>query len=216
MKLLCISCSNVLHKGPDSASTRVCHLVEQLARQSQPELVTTTLSLVDFKLKNCLFCGQCRDAGRCTSDEQFNALYAQLCASDRIVLVVPFYAIVPAKLTMLLEKLNQIFYTAWLRNPDEPSALRGKKVVLVAHGGSNLTDNPEAAQNYRALLLKPLNYCWNSLGTELIGPEVDAVKGIVFGVTGYETVDGAVFPEMVHDWQGIEELLTPLAAELVS
>ena len=127
MKILCVSCSNVQHKRNESASTKVCELAAEIARRKHESIAVETIRLVDYKLSNCIFCGQCMKDGRCVYDEDFNQIYHKMKESDRVVLVVPFYSVIPSKLIVIMEKVNQLYYTAWLKNPDKSFAFSGKR-----------------------------------------------------------------------------------------
>ena len=215
MNVLCVSCSNVLHRRTESASTKVCALIKEIVQERQTSIHVKTLRLVDYKLSNCVFCGQCLHAERCVYDEEFNQIYQKLKESDRIVLVVPFYSVIPSKLTMIMEKLNQIYYTAWLKNPDRAFALRGKKIAVIAHGGSVLRDNPNAQQVYTSLLLQPLHYSLTSFGFDVVGLDGDRAQGTTFGVEGYDNREDAIFPDMIHNWTEIKETISPLVDQLI-
>ncbi len=107
MKILCVSCSNVHHKKNASASTQVCELVREIIQKRDTSILVEVLRLVDYDLANCIFCGQCMENAQCIYDEDFNHIYQQPIESDGVILVVPFYSIIPSKLTMITEKLNQ-------------------------------------------------------------------------------------------------------------
>ena len=184
MKILCVSCSNVHHKKNESASTKVCELVAEIARRQPESIDVETIKLVEYKLSSCIFCGQCLKEERCVYDENFNQIYQKMKKSDRIILVVPFYSVIPSKLIVIMEKVNQLYYTAWLNNPDTAFAFSGKKIAVIAHGGSILHDNPDTVKVYRNLLLKPLNYSLTSFGFDVVGLDGDNVKGAIFGVVG--------------------------------
>ena len=215
MKILCVSCSNVRHKKNESASTKVCELVAEIARRKQESIAVETIQLVDYKLSNCIFCGQCQKDERCVYDEDFNQIYQKVKESDRVILVVPFYSVIPSKLIVIMEKVNQLYYTAWLKNPDTTFAFRGKKIAVIAHGGSVLHGNPDVVKVYRSLLLKPLNYSLTSFGFDVVGLDEDIVKGALFGVEGYINRDDVIFPDMVHNWDTVKDTISPLVNKLI-
>jgi len=215
VRLLCISCSNVLHKKDESASTRVCDLVKEIAQERLGSVQVETLRLVDYDLSNCTFCGHCLEGGQCIYDDAFNQIYHKMRESDRVILVVPFYSVVPSKLTMIMEKVNQIYYTAWLKNPDQAFTLRGKKAAVIVHGGSVLQDNPQAQKAYQDLLLKPIVYSLTAFGFDVVGLDGDDAKGVLFGVEGYTDRDDAIFPDMVHNWETIRDTISPLVSRLI-
>jgi multimeric flavodoxin WrbA len=190
-------------------------LIKEIVQERQGSIHVETIRLVDYKLSNCIFCGQCLHAEQCIYDEDFNQIYQKLKESDRIVLVVPFYSVIPSKLTMIMEKVNQIYYTAWLKNPDLAFALRGKKIAVIAHGGSVLQDNPNVEQVYRSLLLQPLHYSLTSFGFDVVGLDGDHVQGRTFGVEGYDNREDAIFPDMIHNWIEIKDTISPLVDQLI-
>jgi hypothetical protein len=114
-----------------------------------------------------------------------------------------------------MEKVNQLYYTAWLKNPDTAFALIGKKVAVIAHGGSVLPDNPDIVNVYRNLLLKPLHYSLRSFGMDVVGLDGNSDKGVLFGVDGYNNKEEEIFPDMVHNWNAIKETITPLVNQLI-
>jgi multimeric flavodoxin WrbA len=215
MEILCVSCSNVLQKKNESASTKVCELIREIVQEKQGSIQVETIRLVDYTLSNCIFCGQCLHGEQCIYDDDFNQIYQKIKESDRIILVVPFYSVIPSKLTMIMEKVNQIYYTAWLENPGQEFTLSGKKITVIAHGGSVLQDNPNAGKIYQNLLLKPLEYSLTSFGFDIVGLDEDSVKGTIFGVESYSNRDDAIFPDMIHNWSAIKDTISPLVNKLI-
>lgn len=213
MKILCISGSNVQHKWDGSASTKTCQIVERIIEEkSATKIDRETIALLDFNLTPCIFCGKCVENSKCAYDEDFNAIYSKIENSDGIFVVVPHYAIIPAKLTMMMEKLNQIYYTAWIRDPNAKSALAGKKVAIVGHGGSD----ERGFDHYKESIIKPLNHLFGSLQFQVIGIDDQTPKGVVFGVTGMNETEESIFPDMVHDWKEIEEKIAPLVLAIIN
>ncbi|MFX0115584.1 MAG: flavodoxin family protein [Candidatus Hodarchaeota archaeon] len=213
MKILCLSGSNVQHKRDSSASTKTCLMIERLIGEiSLEKIERETIALLDYNLAPCIFCGKCIEISKCAYDEDFNAIYSKIEKSDGLFVVVPHYAIIPAKITMIMEKLNQIFYTAWLRDPNAKFALAGKKVAIVGHGGSD----EKSFDHYKECIIKPLNYLFGSLQFQVIGIDDQRPKGVVFGVTGMNETEESIFPDMVHDWNEIEEMIAPLVFKIIN
>ncbi|MFX0115394.1 MAG: hypothetical protein ACFFB3_12665 [Candidatus Hodarchaeota archaeon] len=127
-------------------------------------------------------------------------------------MVVPHYAIIPSKLAKIMEKLNQVFYTAWIRDPNAKFALAGKKVAIIGYGGSDET----GFDHYKENILKPLNFLFGSLQFQVIGIDDQTPKGIVLGVMEMNENDKSIFPDTVHDWKEIEEKIAPLANEIIN
>ncbi|MFQ5979159.1 MAG: flavodoxin family protein [Candidatus Heimdallarchaeota archaeon] len=207
MRTLCISASNVQHKKKSSTSTETCSLVEKIITEDSSQAIEQeTIALLDYTLAPCIFCGKCSTSSKCTYDDAFNSIYSKILKSDVIFVVVPHYAIIPAKLTIIMEKLNQILYTAWIRDPNSKFELAGKRVGIIGHGGGD----ERSFQHYENCILKPLNYLFASLQFKVVGIDDQQPKGIVFGVTGMEETNESIFPDIVHDWQQIKEKITPL------
>jgi multimeric flavodoxin WrbA len=192
----------------------VCELAEKIACRQREGVVTETLQLCDYKLANCIFCGRCADEGRCAYDAGFNAVFQKLCQSDAFILVVPFYSVIPSKVTMLMEKINQLAYTAWIKHPQAQFTLAGKRAAIIAHGGSVLRDNPAATINYTELLLKPLNYSLKSLGLDVVGPGDENALGVVFGIERFAESEDSIFPDMLHNWEEVEAVISPLVTRI--
>ena len=55
--------------------------------------------------------------------------------ADYLFFVSPHYAPIPAKLCMLLEKMEQITFLHWWRDETYQSELFGKLAGIISHGG---------------------------------------------------------------------------------
>ncbi|MFW9924438.1 MAG: flavodoxin family protein [Candidatus Thorarchaeota archaeon] len=206
MRILCLSSSNVLHRKENSASTKICELIGKIISEKDSSIGVEILKLQDYNFSPCIFCGKCQDSIECPYDIAINKIFLEFVQSDGIFLVVPHYSIIPAKLTIILEKLNQFYYTQWLKNPDQDYPLKNKKIALVVHGGGDTT----SYEHYREYLLKPLNYLFQSLGFTILGKKDQPFPlGLTLGITKMTKSDTSIFPDMVHDWSAIEEILKP-------
>ena len=212
MKILSISTSTVVHKKSNSGSIRACEIVGEIIGKRNEKISYDILPLVNLNLKPCIFCGKCKDAAICPFDSDFNKLIQQMHAADAMIFVVPHYSIIPAKLTIVMEKLNQLFYTAWLKDPKSKFALSGKRVALIAHGGG---DNRNF-DHYRKFILEPLNYLFKSLGFQLVNTKNQKEPfGAIFGIKGMKDVETSIFPDMLHDWDQIKTDLEPLIDAII-
>jgi multimeric flavodoxin WrbA len=211
MRIVCLSASNVKHKRENGSSLRICEEIKNQITEIDQNNSIKIVSLLDYKLTPCIFCGKCKDESVCAYDSNFNLLFDEFKTTDVIFLVIPHYMVIPSKLTIILEKLNQIYYTAWLRNPDEAWALKGKKIALIAHGGGD----ERSFDQYKNFILKPLNYVFSSFQFDVIGVNEEKPKGIVFGVKGMKDSEEFVFPDMIYDWDEIKQFIKPLVINAI-
>jgi multimeric flavodoxin WrbA len=207
MKITCISASNVEPYRQTSASTHACELVAELLLEggSLGNLDVTILRLLDYDLVPCRMCGKCLSAGMCVRDEGFNSVYQAMVDSDGLFIVCPHYALIPAKLTILFEKLQEMYYLNYCQDAGYRSPLFQKPLGIIAHGGQT----KEALPYYRSALLQPLAAIAASVQLKVIQGE-EGQPGAVFGITGLSLQPGSIFVEIQHDWDEVRGLIAPL------
>ncbi len=214
MKIVCLSASNIEPFRASSASTRACELVRDLV-QAQPGFASVEveiLPLIDYELKPCRMCGKCLPTGRCARDEAFNQLQDHLAAADAIFVVCPHYALIPSKLMIILEKMQEISYLHWCQDNSYRLPYAGKPLGLVAHGGQTA----EALPYYRKSLLDPLATICASVGLRVVGAGVDEPTGVVFGITSLSMPKDSIFVTIEHDWNDIRHSLAPLVRNVLA
>lgn len=209
MIITCISASNVEPARETSASTRACELVADLLREGTAleGPVVNILRLLDYELKPCRMCGSCLQWGKCAHDEGFNAVYQAMIAADGLFIVCPHYALIPAKLTILLEKLQEIYYLNYCQDPTYRSPLFQKPLGIIVHGGQT----KEALPYYRNALLHPLANIASSVQLQVIQGEAGH-PGAAFGITAINLLAGSIFVQIEHDWGEIRRQISPLVA----
>ncbi len=213
MKITCISASNVENARQHSASTRTCELVRDLILQNEyPGAQVDIVRLLDYEFTPCRMCGSCFVGGECTRDPEFNEVYQRLQQSDAVFIVCPHYATIPAKLTMLLEKLEEISYLNGCANPEYRSPLYCKPVGLIAHGGQT----EEALPYYRRALLEPLANMFGSVGMRVIPLDEDNPLGAVFGIQSINMQTDSIFVNIEHDWDAIRARIAPLVHNMIA
>jgi len=213
MKITCISASNVENARQHSASTRTCELVRDLLLQTDlPGAQVDILRLLDYEFTPCRMCGTCFVGGECTRDPAFAEIFTRLQASDAIFIVCPHYAPIPAKLTMILEKMEEICYLNACANPDYRFPLHGKPVGIIAHGGQ--TD--VALPYYRRALLEPLANALTSVQMRVIPLDAENPLGAVFGIKSINTQTDSIFVEIEHDWDAIRARIAPLVRNVAA
>ena len=210
MKITCISASNVEPARENSASTRACELIRNLA-QAECDAQVTILPLIDYEIKPCRMCGECLEAGQCVRDTAFNQIYQHLAGADAVFVVCPHYAPLPSKLMMLLEKLEEICYLNWCQNQEYQTIVYQKPIGLIAHGGQTA----QAAPYYKTALLDPLALAFASVQMKVVGAGEQWPNGVAFGVKSLGLAPGAVFVTIEHDWEDIRGRLAPLVKNVL-
>lgn len=204
LKIACISASNA-HQN--SNSTHACELIADILRSEVlPDADIEIICLADYEFKPCRMCGDCYVNGECADDPAFDRIFAQLRAADAVFVVCPHYATIPAKLVMLLEKLEEIAYLNHCANPEYSFPLKGKPVGLVAHGGQG----EEGVPYYQRALLEPLAAAFRSVRARVIGLDAAHPNGAAFGVHTVSVKSDSVFVALEHDWEAVRARLTPL------
>ncbi|MGM0641114.1 MAG: flavodoxin family protein [Thermotogota bacterium] len=198
---LCISTSNVNHKKNDSASTKTCEIIKDLVEDKENKV--NIIKLVEHKLKPCKFCGSCVKDGKCIKKDDFNDIFSKMKKADIIYFVVPHYSIIPAKMTMIFEKINELLYTSWIKDPNFNWVLKDKKAFIIAHGGTNIEEMPEAEKLYEKNIIEPMKFLLKSFGMNVL--KNGDTDGYIFGVEKMKEKNKALFPDMIHDWDKIKK-----------
>lgn len=207
--ITCISTSNVKNMKNNSVSTKVCGLINDIIKEkSKDEIKVNIIPLADYEFKPCIMCGECSDTGKCISDESFNEIYSRILESDGIFLVVPHYATIPSKLTMILEKIQEFCFIHYCKHNKSHFALYKKPVGIIAHGGQEISD--EVLKYYKKALLDVVANSLTGVGMQIIGTNDDYPNGVIFGIKDMKEVEGKLLPNMVHDMNEIKERITPL------
>jgi multimeric flavodoxin WrbA len=213
MKITCLSASNVERARQNSASTHACQIVAELvAERNLPGAEVEIVPLLDYDLVPCRMCGQCLKVERCANDEAFTRLYARLIESDAVFVVAPHYATLPAKLVILLEKLQEMTYLRWCADNNYRFTLDHKPVGLIAHGGQT----EEALPYYKTALLDPLAMALASVQMNVAGAGEAWPNGVTFGIKSLTQPPGSVFVEIEHDWDSIKQRIAPLVENVIA
>ncbi len=216
MKIVCISASNTKMMGSNSTSTRVCSVIQEKLITDVRKIETEVVPLMDYELKSCFFCGSCLKNGQCSNDREFNRLQEKLVAADGIFIVIPHYSPIPSKLLMILEKINEIVYSGWLKNSGYCSPYQNKPVALIGHGG--MVEEDTTLQHYHNHLVTPVADTLRSLSFDVIKYNDIFPNGAVFGLKDascIKTVENAIFPDIIQDWPKIEKRITPLIENML-
>lgn len=223
MNILCLSASNSRKAVEDSVSFKVCQIAaRQLETSSQPmesqgrsaeALQVEIASLQHFDLLPCSLCGHCAETGSCVSNPDFNALFERMRLADKLLFVVPHYSPLPSKLMALFEKINEIAYAGWLKDPSTVSPLADKPFAVIGHGG--MTETPEVLSYYQEAILKPVSRTLRSLGLHWCAGE--HFEGAVFGLSSdscLKALPEAIFPDILIEEDRIAMRIQPVIQAL--
>lgn len=215
MEIACLSASNILHAGMDSTSLRICHLIGDMVCGlcTQPPNLHV-IPLVECALNPCIGCGACAGREQCTHDPAFNRIFADLASADAVFIVSAHYAPIPAKLCMLLEKIEQLAFLKRFHNDAYRSPLFGKPVGIIGHGGGT----EDIIPHYRGPVLDSI---WNALSypveMRIVGADDDRqARGVVIPVKRVVRSASSVFPIQEYDWADIRDRIQPLVERVVS
>lgn len=208
MIIACISASNIKHAGQNSTSLKTCNLIKEMIKTKIADSADVeVIPLVDYELKPCIGCGMCFDRESCMYDIDFNKIYNMLTKADALFIVSAHYAPIPPKLSMLLEKIDQLAFLKRFNNENYRSPLFKKPVGIIGHGGGT----EEIIKYYKEPVL---NSIWNALSYPV---EMDIVRtndnqdnGVTFPVKSVKKAQNSIFPVQEYDWTDIEQRLNPL------
>lgn len=217
-RLICISASNTRLIGNNSTSVKVGYLIKKMIHNHViDKFEVQILPLMDYDLQTCILCGNCNSCNRCIYDEEFNRLLNFIEEADGIVFVVPHYSPIPSKLIILFEKLNEIMYSGWMKNPEYKASWGDTPVAVIGHGG--MVETQESISYYYDQLVTRVADTLRSLTFQVIGANEEHPNGVCFGLkdeTSMKTREGAIFPDIEQDWEMIEERVKPLVHNILS
>jgi multimeric flavodoxin WrbA len=216
-KVLCISASNTYRRGEASTSTRVCKLIERIISEKTDQVETDIIQLMKMKIKFCLLCGDCFEEGRCPFDEDFNHIFQKASEADAVIFVVPCYTPVPAKLSAVFEKIDEYFFANLMKIPQYKSPFYDKTAAIIGHGG--MAESKESLGFYHDKLIAPVANTLVSFGFNVIGYSDEYPKGAPFGLkndTCIQPSEDSVFPEILQDWDMIENRIKPLVEKVLT
>ncbi len=200
METICISASNMVHSGEDSVSMAICRKIEDILHIAGAD--TETVDLRRYDLSPCTGCGGCHGTRRCENDPDFNRLYEKLVDADGAVFVSPHYAPIPAKLCMLLEKMEEITFLHWWRDSAYRSEVYGKPAGIISHGGGS----DWALKSYKAMVNDTIANALDTIQFKTVAYNGEWDTGISLPVAKV-SVDG-FFPAQSYDWEHIERKLS--------
>ena len=199
-KAVCISASNMMDSGEKSTSLRISEKIKEILDKSQ--VACDVLDLREYDMNPCIGCGQCYEDKRCCKDQQFNNIYDRLVQADWCFIVSPHYAPIPAKLCMLLEKMEQITFLHWWKDQSYCSELHGKLAGIISHGGGEKW----ALDSYKAMVNDTIANALDTIQMKVVPFSSKWDTGISLPVRHVEKGKG-IFPVQEYDWESMEENL---------
>lgn len=206
MHLICVSASNIRHARNCSTSLKICYLIKQIAAETQKSHSTVDIiALVDYELKPCIGCGACLEQRACAIDQVFNELYTRLTHADGVFVVSAHYAPIPAKLCVLLEKIEQLAFLPRFHDETHRSPLYQRPVGIIGHGGGT----EGIIEWYKGPVLDTIA---NALSwpVEMKIVKVGQDNGVVVPVKQVHHISASIFPVQEYDWDDIKRRIEPL------
>ena len=197
-KIICISASNIVHSRNQSTSILLCEKIAATVRERG--FICEIIDLRDSLLTPCIGCGKCYENKRCYHDNAFNKIYENIIQSDGVVFVSPHYAPIPAKLSMLLEKMEEITFLHWWKDNTYQSEVYGIPSGIISHGGGA----DWALKSYKAMVNDTIANALETIQLKTVAFDKDWETGISFGVSKV-TEESGIFPAQEYEWDFIEQ-----------
>lgn len=200
MKVLCISASNILHSKENSISQILCSKISGFC--SEKEIMCEIVDLRDYLLHPCIGCGKCFKNKRCCNDIDFNIIYEKVIAADALFFVSPHYAPIPAKLSIILEKMEEITFLHWWKDETYKSEVYGLPVGIISHGGAS----DWALKSYKAMVNDTIANALDTIQCKTIPYNSEWNTGISLPVQKVLEED-SIFPIQKYDWSFLTQKL---------
>jgi len=129
---------------------------------------------------------------------------SKIIACDILFIVSPHYAPIPAKLCMLLEKMEEITFYRWEKDNTYQSEVYGIKTAVIAHGGGSGNEVAGAGgisqKDYKKVVNDPVANALNTIQLQLI-PFSDAWDtGIVVPPMGMSADSGQPLDKKIGEY----------------
>ncbi len=111
----------------------------------------------------------------------------------------PHYAPIPAKLSMLLEKMEQITFLHWWKDNTYKSELYGLYTGIISHGGGAQW----ALKSYKAMVNDTIANALDTIQCKIIPYNKEWNTGISLPVKNVAEEE-SIFPIQTYDWDEIE------------
>ncbi len=214
MKILCISAANMKYAADKSTSLITCQIIENIIKKKldRSDTQVDVIKLVDAALSPCTGCGECFKTSHCGANDDFNRIYLRIANAGAVFIVSPHYTPIPAKLCMLLEKMEQISYLPWFHDNHHQPKVQGIPVGIIAHGGGS---DEFALRSYKAMVLDTIANALQTIMMDVVGLNEAWSTGVVFPAKEVKKDSGNTFPIQYYDWSDIESRVAPLVEKVI-
>lgn len=200
MRVLCVSASNILHSKRNSVSEIICNKIAEMLEAKG--IVCEIADLRAYSLSPCTGCGGCFRTKRCCNDSDFNIIYEKVIEADAVFFVSPHYAPIPAKLSMMLEKMEEITFLHWWKDNGYKSEVYGIPAGIISHGGA-----PDwALKSYKAMVNDTIANALDTIQCKVVPYNSEWNTGISLPVQTVLESDG-IFPVQEYDWNLLAQKL---------
>ena len=202
MRLLCLSAANILHKEKtESTSYKICEIIIAEIQKKISSIESSITDLRDCELTPCTGCGRCYASKRCAVDSTFNQIYEYIISSDLLFIVSPHYAPIPAKLCMILEKMEQITFLHWGKDNSYKSEVHGIVTGVISHGGGS----DWALKSYKCMVNDTIANALDTIQLKLIPLDREWNTGIALPIRNVKNSDDSIFPIQEYNWRDLTE-----------
>lgn len=164
--MLIISASNVKKTKKNSQSLLLATTLQKSLRDN--DIDSDILDLRDYELTPCIMCEKCVKSGKCVRGDDYNKVYKKILKHKDIAVICPHYAGIPAKLMMLLEKIQEVCYLKSCTKQKDAYPLKGSVAAIIAHGG--MTEGYEGL--YNSNIVVPLGNALKALGMVVVNDTI--------------------------------------------
>ena len=212
MNLVCISASNIAHQKSDSSvSYKLCQIAVDAVGKKFKNAAYSIIELKNKSIQPCVGCGQCFKSHRCSKLDDFNDIYTAIIKADFLFIVSPHYAPIPAKLSALLEKMEQITFLHWGKNASYESEVFGKPTGIISHGGGG----EWALKSYKNMVNDTIANALDTIQLKLVPYSDEWNTGISLPVKKVTFSDYSLFPTQEYDWDYITKEITAYVSQFI-
>jgi hypothetical protein len=128
-------------------------------------------------------------------------IYEKIIDNDIVVFVSPHYAPIPAKLAILLEKMEQITFLKWIKDNSYKSEVYGKCVGIISHGGGKLS----ALNSYKKMVNDTIANALSTIQINVVPLNKKWNTGISLPIKNSIVNKKSIFPYQEYDWEYISQ-----------